>query len=68
MNTGGLDASQEARMGDLRTVDESGAVGERKEEEQENTDIEDEENDMKLIIRDPKGRGTSAYALQDGTR
>lgn len=59
LRTGGLAASQEARMRDVRTVDESGEVGER-EEEEEIPDMEDEDDDEEAIIRDPKGGGTSA--------
>jgi ubiquitin-like-conjugating enzyme ATG3 len=59
LRTGGLAASQEARMRDVRTVDESGEVGER-EEEEEIPDMEDEDDDEEAIIRDPKGSGTTA--------
>ena len=59
LRTGGLAASQEARMRDVRTVDESGEVGER-EEEEDIPDMEDEEDDEEAIIRDPKSGGTSA--------
>ena len=55
-------------MRDSRTVDESGTVGERKEEEEEVPDMEDEEYDEGAITRDPKGEGNSAYALQVGTK
>jgi len=61
LRTGGLAASQEARMRDVRTVDESGEVGER-EEEEEIPDMEDEDDDEEAIIRDPKGSGTTACA------
>lgn len=61
LRTGGLAASQEARMRDVRTVDEStGEVGER-EEEEEIPDMEDEEDDEEAIIRDPKGGETNPY-------
>ena len=63
LRTGGLAASQEARMRDVRTVDESGEVGEREDEEEEIPDMEDEDDDEEAIIRDPKGKGTKAYAL-----
>lgn len=57
----GLAASQEARIRDVRTVDESGNVGERDEEEEEEIpDMEDEDDDEEAIIRDPKAAGTSA--------
>lgn len=59
LRTGQLAASQEARMRDVRTVDESGEVGER-EEEEEIPDMEDDEDDEEAIIRDPKGKGINA--------
>lgn len=59
LRTGGLAASQEARMRDVRTVDESGEVGEREEEEEEIPDMEDEDDDEEAIIRDPKGGGNA---------
>ncbi|CAF9916289.1 MAG: E2-like enzyme [Alectoria fallacina] len=59
LRTGGLAASQEARMRDVRTVDESGNVGER-EEEEEIPDMEDEDDDEEAIIRDPKASGSTA--------
>lgn len=59
LRTGGLAASQEARMRDVRTVDESGEVGER-EEEEEIPDMEDEEDDEEAIIRDPQGKGINS--------
>ena len=59
--TGGLAASQEARVRDVRTLGESGEVGEHDEEEEEEIpDMEDEDDDEEAIIRDPKGRGTTA--------
>lgn len=52
-------ASQtEARMRDVRTMDESGNVRDREEDddaEDEIPDMEDEEDDEEAIIRDPKG-------------
>ncbi len=57
-------ASQEARVRDVRTVDESGNVGERvaaDDEDEEIPDMEDEEDEEEAIIRDPRGgRGTAA--------
>lgn len=64
LRTGGLAASQVARMKDVRTVDESGEVGEKemdKDDEEEIPDMEDEEDDEEAIIRDPKGNGGIAY-------
>ena len=62
LRTGGLAASQEARVRDVRTVDESGnAVLNDEEDEDEIPDMEDEEDDEEAIIRDPKaGTGTRA--------
>jgi len=65
LRTGGLAASQEARMRDVRTVDESGELGEREEEEEEEIpDMEDEEDDEEAIIRDPKAKGTKAQVFR----
>lgn len=61
LRTGGMAESQEARLGDVRTVDEAGNMGERMEEEEEIPDMEDEEDDEEAIIRDPKSRGINAY-------
>jgi ubiquitin-like-conjugating enzyme ATG3 len=60
LRTGGLAASQVARMKDVRTVDDSGEVGE-KDEEEEIPDMEDDEDDDEAIIRDPKGDGGVPY-------
>lgn len=61
LRTGGLGAANqgpEARVGDVRTVDEAtGEVGEQVEEEEEIPDMEDEEDDEEAIIRDPKAMG-----------
>jgi len=54
LRTGGLAASQEARVKDVRTVDESGEMGEREDDEDDIPDMEDEEDDEEAIIRDPK--------------
>jgi len=59
LRTGGLAASQEARARDVRTVDESGNMGEREEEdEDEIPDMEDDDDEA--IIRDPKGEGADS--------
>ena len=65
LRTGGLAASQEARVRDVRTLGESGEVGDREEEEEEEEipDMEDEEDDEEAIIRDPKGKGTTVYVI-----
>ena len=68
LRTGGMAESQEARVRDVRTVDEAGNMGERMEEEDDDEeagipDMEDEEDDEEAIIRDPKSRGTNAYVI-----
>ncbi|KAK5015041.1 E2-like enzyme, partial [Cryomyces antarcticus] len=61
LRTGGMAASQEAKVRDVRTVDESGNMGERVEDDEEIPDMEDEEDDEEAIIRDPKsGEGSNA--------
>ncbi|KAL8680325.1 MAG: hypothetical protein Q9224_006951 [Gallowayella concinna] len=60
LRTGGMGASQEARMRDVRTLGESGEVQVGEEEEEEIPDMEDEEDDEEAIIRDPKGQGSTA--------
>lgn len=62
LRTGGLAASQEARIRDVRTVDEAGNMGEREEEEEEDEipDMEDEDDDNEAIIREQKD-STTAY-------
>ncbi|KAF2400787.1 hypothetical protein EJ06DRAFT_406518 [Trichodelitschia bisporula] len=52
LRTGGMAASQEARVKDVRTVDESGRLGELGDEEEDIPDMEDEEDDEEAIIRD----------------
>lgn len=59
LRTGSLAASQEARVRDVRTMDESGNMGEREEDEDEIPDMEDEEDDEEAIIRD-RGANTAA--------
>ena len=63
LRTGGLAASQEARVRDVRTLGESGEVGEREDDDDEIPDMEDEEDDEEAIIRDPKGKATSSYVV-----
>jgi hypothetical protein len=60
LRTGGLAASQEARARDVRTVDESGNMGEREEDEDEIPDMEDDD-DEDAIIRDSNAEGTDSY-------
>ena len=57
LRTGGLATSQEAKVRDVRTVDESGKLGEL-EEDDEIPDMEDEDDDEEAIIRDPKAGGS----------
>ncbi|KAF7588028.1 E2-like enzyme [Aspergillus hancockii] len=54
---GGQDSDrQENRIKDVRTVDESGNMGEREEEEEDEIpDMEDEDDDEEAIIREPAG-------------
>ena len=59
LRTGGASAQDEARtrsnIGEVRTVDDAGEVGERVEDEDDIPDMEDEDDDEEAIIRDPKG-------------
>jgi ubiquitin-like-conjugating enzyme ATG3 len=60
LRTGGMAASQEAKVRDVRTVDESGNLG-AEEEDDEIPDMEDDEDDEEAIIRDPHaGSNTKA--------
>lgn len=60
LRTGGMAASQEAKVRDVRTVDESGNLG-AAEDDDEIPDMEDIEDDDEAIIRDPKaGSNTQA--------
>ncbi|KAI9667001.1 MAG: E2-like enzyme [Trizodia sp. TS-e1964] len=69
LRTGGLAASQEAKARDVRTVDESGNMGEKEEDEEDDEipDMEDEEDDEEAIIRDPKGGDGSTAPLRNYT-
>ncbi|WEW56637.1 E2-like enzyme [Emydomyces testavorans] len=55
--TGGGDAKM--TVGDVRTVDEAGNMGEKEEEEEEIPDMEDDD-DEEAIIREPLGQSTKA--------
>lgn len=58
LRTGGgrdLEGKQEARIQDVRTVDESGNLGEQ-EDEEEIPDMEDDDDDEEAIIREPAGQ------------
>lgn len=60
LTTGGVvSEGHEARIKDVRTMDESGNVGEKEEEEEEIPDMEDDEDDDEAIIRDTSGKGGS---------
>ncbi|PYI05279.1 hypothetical protein BO78DRAFT_387765 [Aspergillus sclerotiicarbonarius CBS 121057] len=50
---GGDEAAAAARIGDVRTVDEAGNMGEEEQEEEEIPDMEDEDDDEEAIIREP---------------
>ncbi|MCJ1308003.1 E2-like enzyme [Agyrium rufum] len=60
LRTGGMAASQEAKVRDVRTLGEASGDGveenvEEEEEDEEIPDMEDEDDDEEAIIRDPKG-------------
>ncbi len=59
VRTGGLASSQPLKVKEVRTVDDSGNVGDREvvEDEDDIPDMEDEEDDDEAIIRDPAGAG-----------
>lgn len=57
---GGVGEGNQARIKDVRTMDESGNVGEKEEEEEEIPDMEDDEDDDEAIIRDTSGKGDSS--------
>jgi ubiquitin-like-conjugating enzyme ATG3 len=67
LRTGGMAASQEAKVKDVRTVDESGNLG-AAEDEDEIPDMEDDDDDEEAIIREPQADNTSAYVLCHATR
>ncbi|PGH10119.1 hypothetical protein AJ80_07569 [Polytolypa hystricis UAMH7299] len=59
LNTGGMTDSHQARINDVRTMDESGNMGERADEEDEEIpDMEDEDDD-EAIIREPASKSSS---------
>jgi ubiquitin-like-conjugating enzyme ATG3 len=66
LRTGGMAASQEAKVRDVRTVDESGNLG-AAEEEDEIPDMEDDEDDEEAIIRDPQGGSSTSAYVHDST-
>lgn len=52
-------SEQEARIRDVRTVDESGNLGEQ-EDEDDIPDMEDDDDDEEAIIREPAGQSGTA--------
>jgi len=60
LRTGGGPESK-ASVGSVHTLDASGNLGEREEEDEEIPDMEDEDDDEEAIIRDAKQSGTKAY-------
>lgn len=58
LRTGGMAASQEAKVRDVRTVDESGNLG-AAEDDDEIPDMEDIEDDDEAIIRDPQAESNT---------
>lgn len=66
LRTGGMAASQEAKVRDVRTVDESGNLG-AAEDEDEIPDMEDEEDDEEAIIRDPQAGSNTQAPLRTYT-
>jgi ubiquitin-like-conjugating enzyme ATG3 len=68
LRTGGMASSREVKAGDVRTLDESGKIGDIEDEEDEIPDMEDEEDDDEAIIRDKDtsaegGRSKRTYNL-----
>jgi ubiquitin-like-conjugating enzyme ATG3 len=66
LRTGGMGASQEAKLRDVRTVDESGNIG-AAEEEEEIPDMEDEDDDEEAIIKDTQGGASTSAPLRTYT-
>ncbi|KAG5292954.1 autophagocytosis protein Aut1 [Histoplasma ohiense] len=64
---GGMSDSHEARIKDVRTVDEAGNIGEREEEDEEIPDMEDDDDDEEAIIRDPVGKAGTESPLRTYT-
>lgn len=59
-------SEQEARIRDVRTVDESGNLGEQ-EDEDDIPDMEDDDDDEEAIIREPAGQSGTAQPLRTYT-
>ncbi|KAK2751574.1 E2-like enzyme [Onygenales sp. PD_40] len=64
---GGMSDSHEARIKDVRTVDEAGNVGEREDDEEEIPDMEDDDDDEEAIIREPTGKAGNDAPLRTYT-
>ena len=57
----GLESSQEAKVRDVKTINESGNLAEMvMDDEDEIPDMEDEDDDEEAIIRDPKSGSHTA--------
>lgn len=64
LRTGGgrdLAEKQAERIKDVRTVDESGNMGEQEDDEEDIPDMEDDDDDEEAIIREPAGKSTTQY-------
>jgi ubiquitin-like-conjugating enzyme ATG3 len=64
LRTGGLSSSQGLKAREIRTMDESGNVGERvvgDDDDDDIPDMEDEEDDEEAIIRDKDGDAKMRY-------
>ncbi|KAJ5099516.1 hypothetical protein N7532_006517 [Penicillium argentinense] len=59
-------AEQEARIRDVRTLNESGNLGEQ-EEDEEIPDMEDDDDDEEAIIREPAGQSSTTQPLRTYT-
>ncbi|KAJ6034871.1 hypothetical protein N7460_009046 [Penicillium canescens] len=65
-DTAGDQDKQEARIRDVRTVDESGNLGEQ-EDDDEIPDMEDDDDDEEAIIREPAGQAGTTQPLRTYT-
>ena len=65
LRTGGSsEKEQAAKIRDVQTMSESGNLGEKEaDDDDEIPDMEDEDDDNEAIIRDPKASGTNAYEI-----
>jgi len=60
LRTGGGPEAKAPVVGSVHTLDASGNLGDKEEEDDEIPDMEDEEDDEEAIIRDAKQPGTKA--------